>query len=82
MMHKTRIWLQGSKRGVDKCEICRASAMALVEMFSFGGREFLRRRCRECGHEDTVRKDSGARAYVVTSTQNVTNDYEDQGPHT
>jgi hypothetical protein len=66
MRVKTAIWGRILKAKTDKCEICREPTLTDIAEFEFGNRIFVLRRCPECGHKSTVRKDDGARVYVIS----------------
>jgi hypothetical protein len=63
---KTEIWLRAFKGDEKKCETCRESTLSDLRTFVFGGHEFVQRRCQKCGKECTMRKETGARVYVVS----------------
>ena len=69
MKYKTEIWLRGLRSQSTMCSVCRENSTENIGGFSFGGKEFVKFRCKLCLDETTRDKRSGELVFVVSRTQ-------------
>jgi hypothetical protein len=70
MKLKTMVWARTLKSDMERCTQCRERDLADLGGFVFGNCEFIRRRCKSCGHKCTIRKDTNSFVYLVTAAPN------------
>jgi hypothetical protein len=66
MKKKTEIWLAQLHAQPRMCDVCRETTLEDVEGFSFGGKDFVKRRCKQCGHESSFYSGTERKVYVVS----------------
>ena len=65
MKKKTEIWFAQLHSQPRMCEVCREIALEDVEGFSFGGKDFVKRKCRNCSNESSFHTGTERKVYVV-----------------